>query len=198
MDINKGEIMTGVSRMISKVLKYTRKPLIFLICLLIAGCFPNGVKQIPKNTDIETHQFTNTPSQLTGHITITPTKPIIPTQQVSISPDPLMLPTYSVQEAKEAVLNYLQDNGGCEFPCLWGIDPRKSSLNHIEDVLSRFNKVNIPNEFVAEIIKYENQGGLTSILWNERLRTFVDFSYYINNGLIENIVLYAEFTQELE
>jgi hypothetical protein len=34
-----------------------------------------------------------------------------------------MIPTLSADEARMVMLDWLQNNGGCRLPCIWGLTP---------------------------------------------------------------------------
>ncbi len=62
-------------------------------------------------------------------------------------PAPTPLPTLSANEAETTILELLHDNGGCEFPCWWGILPGESSLQATRSFLETFDAIVIGNIF---------------------------------------------------
>jgi hypothetical protein len=51
------------------------------------------------------------------------------------------LPTLSSQQAVERVAALLSDNGGCQIPCWWGIEPNKTTWPEARHLLSPFSEI---------------------------------------------------------
>lgn len=67
-------------------------------------------------------------SEVSTHISVTPT--IVPSQTIS--------PTLSSTQTAEFIGSLYTNNGGCEFPCWWGIMPGRDTLQSVYDRLSPF------------------------------------------------------------
>jgi hypothetical protein len=108
--------------------------------------------------------------------TLTPTSPIWTPQ-----------PTLPADEAKLYILDLLQNNGGCQLPCWWGITPGQTTWLEAQAFLQRFAidisikdieenvriaYVQIPSPFDVPYITYLNQ------------------EYGIRNGIVETIQTY--------
>lgn len=150
----------------------------------------------PANPVQKTIEPTNAPITLTVSKTITPSPAVATEAQLLPSPSPNTLPAYKAEEAKGTILNLLRDNGGCQLPCIWEVNPSQTSVKQVKDFLSRFGKLEENTSFYSNSNVYDSFGDLTTILWNEHLRTFINFSYYQNSNLVESSILYIEFTQE--
>ena len=181
------------SKLIEKISHIT----IYLVCfLLFAGCMVPNKTLLPTNPAQKTIEPTNTPKTLIVSKTITPSLRVTTGAQILPSLSPRILPTYTADEAKGIIQNLLQDNGGCQLPCVWKVIPSQASLNQVKDFFSKFGKLEENKSFYSNSNVYDSFGDLTTILWNEHLRTFINFSYYQNNNLIDSSILYIEFTQE--
>lgn len=179
------------------ITKASRNILLFL-CLILTGCF---AKEATKTPTVEKTQapFTaalekprNTERPPMSRVTETAMPNITSTSIVNL------LPTYSLEDTRARVQSLIQDNGECQFPCVWGIDPISTRPESANELVTRFGNNEIPKEFFVEARKHENSAGITSVIWNNNLRTFIDFSLYENQEEIENIVFYVEFTEELK
>ncbi len=51
---------------------------------------------------------------------------------------PTALPTFSPTQVAEVVREMYEDNGGCELPCLWGIEAGKTQIHDIQGQLNQF------------------------------------------------------------
>jgi hypothetical protein len=141
---------------------------IFLMTLLsgifIAGCSPptsitnetaHAVSLSPSSTmatslipaETETPAVTNT---LSATFTpVAPTFTISPTCTQSL-PTPTRLPTVQAEEAEIRILELLRNNGGCDFPCWWGIIPGETNLQTARSFLETYESISISNIFDAD------------------------------------------------
>jgi len=79
-------------------------------------------------------------------LTTSPTSPSIPTPTVKV-PIPSPLPTLPPAEAEAVILDLLQGNDGCLFPCWWGLTPGKTSVQTARPFLERFAELAVANVF---------------------------------------------------
>ena len=151
--------------MISLSKKFT--PLILVILLL--GLFSAGCSSSPPITNEPAYTVFHSPSSIvtnslppeysetptltyTQAATFTPVMPaftITPTFTPSL-PTPTPLPTLPADEAETTILELLHDNGGCAFPCWWGILPGESSLLTTQSFLEAYESISISNIFDAD------------------------------------------------
>lgn len=183
--------------MTSKLIeKFNRITIALFALMTIAGCIPPSKTYIPTNSINQTIVMTNTPKPLLIPKTITPSMEITPRDKPTLFASPDILPTYIPSDAKSIIQNLLRDNGGCRLPCVWGVVPSKTSVKETKDFLLRFGKVEETNSFYVDINTYDYSGDMTTILWDENLRAFINFSYYQKDNLIDSSVLYMEFTKD--
>lgn len=127
-----------------------------LVCLVVAACQWSSASTLaPTRTS---HRMTEYPFRSTQGtseekpakiLTLTPTTtPTVtvtrmPTSTVTLTPDPSSapdpaLPTLEPTQAKARVTELFQTNGGCPFPCWWGILPGKSTWKEAERIVIPF------------------------------------------------------------
>lgn len=100
-----------------------------VICLLVVlslqilvACSKNVQPEIVENMPvIKNTEVVTTP---------TPFPTLMPT------PSPIPLPTLTTQEKSDRVVKLQKDNGGCTFPCWWGITPGVTTWEEAEKILS--------------------------------------------------------------
>lgn len=121
---------------------------------------------IETNEPIPSDSFTSSPTSL-------PTSALASTQLPTLT----ILPTLSVEEAKTSLLSLSQNNGGCQFPCLWGFTPGQSSIEVLKNSLSRFGQINNPQEFYSEFSWHGNLGGLSFGIWEDGQELIGEFGH---------------------
>jgi hypothetical protein len=100
-----------------------------VICLLtvlflqiLVACSKNIQPVIVENTPITKNTI--------AVMTLTPFPTFTP------SPNPIPFPTLTAQEKIDQVVKLKKDNGGCTFPCWWGITPGVTTWEEAERILS--------------------------------------------------------------
>jgi len=68
---------------------------------------------------------------------------VTPLPKTDPSPTPSPIPTLIPQVAIETVNSLLENNGGCELPCWWGITPGKTTLSDAHRKLAAFTDMKI-------------------------------------------------------
>lgn len=124
-----------------------------LLIVLGSSCSGERVPQSPNmvETSPEPPFTVGSPSStpalrpsITTTMTFTPLPSTTSTQQPSLTPRPTKtptvtpLPTLSPQEAQALVADLLQNNGGCQLPCWWGIVPGETSWEIARQFLATF------------------------------------------------------------
>ena len=146
-----------------------------LVLLLTIGCssWTSQEFSTPEPTRISLPMpITITP--LPALKTAIPTK--LPTPELStLTPQP----TLSAEDTKSFVLNLLQNNGGCQLSCLWGMIPGQVSTSAFNDFMAHFSNQKTNNIFVA-IQDFDQIGGFDLIYWENTIDINIDFSYYKN------------------
>lgn len=96
--------------------------LLVLSLQILAACSNNAQPEI-----------VDTPSVVKNtEVVVTPTP--IPT--LTSTPSPMPLPTLTAQEKIDRVAELQKDNGGCTYPCWWGITPGLTTWEEAEAILS--------------------------------------------------------------
>jgi len=88
-------------------------------------------------------------------------------------------PSLSAEEAKALVFGLLKDNGGCQFPCLWGLTPEKTDNQTFSVFISQFSPLVSPDVYMS-VDDFGNVGGFTFSYRENNIHTVADFSYYKN------------------
>lgn len=110
-------------------------PFLFTFAFLLAACAENMAAETPEAAT------SSTPTKI--HATNTPPPP-------SITPSPTF-EALSSEEAQARVDELLETNGGCEYPCWWGIKPGETSFHDtvaILDPLSYDSSINNTNYYL--------------------------------------------------
>jgi len=103
---------------------------ILIGAVYLAGC----TARVPSPSPIPTISETATPEpSLTPSPTLTPTATRTARPTATTSREPL--PTLPPAEALEKVRELLETNGGCTFPCWWGITPGETNWEEVVDTL---------------------------------------------------------------
>jgi len=118
---------------------------------------------------------------------IVPTTTLFSTQTATVVPHiiPTPLPTLTNETAKEALSQFVQANGGCQLPCLFGLTPGVSSLVEARAFLLYFllNKhpLDLQDNRVGITSRTEKYGGGIRLLFR-----YEDVSVSVSLGLLTN------------
>jgi hypothetical protein len=123
---------------------------------------------------------------------------------VSITPSPTLEqptpspePTLTNADAKNLVINLLQNNGGCQLPCIWGITPKKTALQDTVNFVTIFGNSSLENDFevdtnIRDIAAGGNsEGGTSANIWNMTYSTYISFGYYGKDNRLERLTLFS-------
>ncbi len=105
--------------------------------LLLLGI---GCRLIPQATT------TLSPILTEANTVTSPASALIPISTVAVD-TPSLLPTLPPAEAEAMILSLLKDNGGCLFPCWWGVTPGKTTNETARNFLEKFVAVANANIF---------------------------------------------------
>lgn len=105
-----------------------------------------------------------------------------PTSTITIVKTPIIL---SETERQDLILKLLDENGGCEMPCLWGITPGISTWNETKDLLEEKGLLVGAPIKANDLNIYGIVGGLTI----EGVKIHDGFGEM--NGLVETISIQA-------
>ncbi len=156
-----------------------QKALLILMIFFLSGCSwkrSTSEPQFPLSTPTHTLQ----PSPMRSTPTHTPTI-IVQTSNNSLlnSPQPRSTPrpTFSTDQAKNFLLELIQQPGGCRFPCFWGLIPGKTSLKTAQQFVSQFGNTVTKNIEVSSH-DYGDVGGASLAYTINSIHVVVNFSYY--------------------
>ena len=181
--------------------------LIIILLCLVFGCQSEDSPTIsPHPTDIDAHlQLTETKVQSTK--TIQPTEAEIPVvteiSEIKAPTDivipessiPTSIPTLTTENAISLVQELLETNGDCQFSCIWGLEPGKSSLFETQTFLSQLGILMFQSGFNEDeqigyaILRVPDENDLL-------LNIFITFG--ADKGILEWVGLSAEMNQETD
>ena len=121
-------------------------------------------------------------------VTTLPTSASKPTPTIKI-PTLSPLPTLPPTEAEAMILDLLQDNGGCLFPCWWGLTPAKTSTQTLKSLLEKFTANSLRTTF------YEDVGSASWLIKKNGLvlDVIVSFTYdRVLTGTVESFRITTE------
>jgi hypothetical protein len=147
----------------------TSNIIVTLLCIIILSGCQNG-KQTPSTT-ILIASPTPIPNDTVTESLILPTETLQPLSTV--------VPTLTLQEAMSKIDNLVADNGGCNFPCVWGLVPGETINNAWNFINSLGNHPASGTGLV--IYQDESAGGFTYSIDDNEVINFVSFSYYSND-----------------
>jgi hypothetical protein len=157
-----------------KQFKYSLFSLFALILLM--GC----------NTRASSHASpTVTPSPIPSTTTPTSTPTFTPTFHLTTTPTFTYAPTLPAEQVQENVFAMLKSNGGCKFPCWWGIIPGQTPWQKT-DISLRQIGLNLTFDSIAKMF-YD-------IEWfvGEESGVLNSYEVYVNNGVVSFIKISSE------
>lgn len=163
------------------------------ICLLASsvGCITSPPIVMPTPTSFkEPSSETDTPTPVAMHEPAT--KAITQT----------LVPTLSFQESEEEILKLLQNNGGCHFPCWWGLTPGETNHEVAEISLQKlitdsssfdfYDKVSGGSWFIKRndlildlIVSFTHDRVLVDVI--EGLRVTIEVKKELKDGVYETV-----------
>jgi hypothetical protein len=114
-----------------------------------------------------------------------PTKISTPTRKITTEPTDTPkptatwtpIPTYSLDQAYQQITNWVDDNGGCQLPCLWGFTPGKTSLEDMDHLYATFEEMYLSEDIGIWVSRHDDRGGLSLIIYSDDTQTNIDMSY---------------------
>jgi hypothetical protein len=96
----------------------------------------------------------------------------------------LGIPLMSPEEMRARVADLLEDNGGCQLPCWWGITPGKTTWEEANDILGGFNPPGKP---------MDRPDGSWTMYFHTPFteKGPITHSYSVKDGLVTEIEIYA-------
>lgn len=171
--------------------------------LLLAGCAPLPVSvqtQTPSPSPLlvqtsSSRLKTITPVPLLTSMPKIPT-PTLTSTETSPTLTPTLVPTLSIEDMRALILGFMQNNGGCDLPCLWGLTPGQTDLGGLSMFLEQFGEVQTAKTKLHKS-DYDRVGGIDLFVSQENLVYLVDLDYYRSPGNLAQLVLTANLFEEL-
>jgi len=88
------------------------------------------------------------------------------------------IPTYSLDEAYQQITNWVEDNGGCQLPCVWGFRPGQTDHEQIQQLHSVFDDMYLSETVGIWVDDFDDQGIITLIYHEGDVQTNIDMLYY--------------------
>lgn len=154
---------------------------LLVVALLIGAIYLAGcTARVPSPSPTPIISKTPTPSP-----TLMPTATRTDRSTATATREPL--PTLPPAEALEKVRELLETNGGCTFPCWWGIEPSRTSF------MTVFNQFSPLTTFIA-IKKTDDMGSLDAEfrfpVSETNSNQELTITYKVVNGIIQLIEIY--------
>jgi len=99
----------------------------------------------------------------------------LPTQ---IFKSPIPQPPLTMSEAENVILKLVDDNGGCNLPCIWGLEPGVSSVTHVNEIHTTFAPEYVSDELLIKVNDFDDVGGITYISWADEFQITAHMSFY--------------------
>ncbi|MDH5508064.1 MAG: hypothetical protein OEZ02_12655 [Anaerolineae bacterium] len=109
------------------------------VLFLLVGCSPLATSA-PVDPNVSLQTDTPTPKPLATTTSKPTEQSILELKHNLDTPTVTPIPTLSSENAKKLVLELIADNGGCEYPCWWGITPGETLWADAHNFLSSFAK----------------------------------------------------------
>jgi hypothetical protein len=99
-----------------------------------------------------------------------------PSEQTATPVLSTQVPTFPPNVAQSTFYNLLQDNGGCQFPCWWGLTPGVTDMITFRSLLDTFESISVSN------IQSENGGYFNLHVQRENRIIELQVEYYSANS----------------
>jgi hypothetical protein len=96
------------------------------------------------------------------------------------------------KEAQERLNIILSDNGGCEFPCLWGITPGETYWDFTEVFLGSFQKIDADSQGFYENGAWPIYGTSLTFIDSQNRAIVSDLRITVGNEIVQRLNLYVE------
>ncbi len=179
----------------------------FLLVLISACSRPNLPTETPSPTSppASTHPFQISPTlTMTAEIKSIPTTLVTakpPTAIPTVIPTVILTealstalprPTLSGIEARSMLVGLLQDNGGCQLPCLWGFSPGATDAHTLSAWQQQWGNISVPKDIEV----FTNDLGPQFVLWNNRLSAFIWFTYSTDHDKADMLSMSVELHRQ--
>ena len=173
-----------------KALKMRVVFFILLLALLTGACqAPVSSNIVPTNTDLS-----STPSE---------GEPITVFPSTTQATTPTKLPSISANNTKEVLESFVQNNGGCQLPCVMGLTPGLSGTSESDVFIQYFRgnareAENLTNDIGVWSYLENNQGGISLRFFEENKSVSIGMAFIKSGSSIRQILVSGESYQYLE
>jgi hypothetical protein len=163
------------------------------VAVLIAVLFLVVSCSVPPATDYPTPATERTRNSSTAGA-VTPFATFAPTNILTQTPLPILPPTQVAEVVRELYTN----NGGCELPCLWRINPGVSTIQDVYDLFSQigsFRDITRPvDAFQTIAFTTSPPSDLVGIYDDDRWSFLVRVEYGVVVGFVAGVTVIEEFS----
>lgn len=132
-------------------------------------------------------QLSETPTSLPAEtITPTPLPVLIPTSTFTPSPTWTPLPTIPPEDVQSTILNWVETNRGCRYPCWWGIMPGETDWNSAKAFLNTIS----PKWWVPDSKDFVKVSFPLPDNWSYTSKGGAEF--YVKDGIVESIQTFTD------
>ena len=154
------------------------------ITILLTGCGIDSGSQAtlasPSGFSGPTERENSSSTMTVGNAVVPSTTPRSTPFPTAISTYSTAVPTFTVEEENEKILNLLQDNGECDLPCIWGVYPDEEHVDINQAFFQQFQNY-------LDAGRYEARKGGSLIVDNQRMQ----FEKINSEGMLQvNMILY--------
>jgi hypothetical protein len=117
------------------------------------------------------------------------------TVEIKIDPNNSIIEANLIQNK---ISSLLTDNGGCKFPCIWGITPGKTSLQDAKSLINDMGNTTISDKLdIVSTINAGKSGNSHITLGGfSGINSGIEYAYLEENNNIVNVTLTGEFRRE--
>lgn len=156
--------------------------IMFMISASLAGCLESQLSTTSPSTDASSSPVP----------TITLTLPV-PTSTATHTPSPTAVPTMFPEQAQATILGWLKNNGDCLLPCVWGLEPERTTTQMRINLLSPFGNVEGEDFGIGRTSDDENPGGIGYSYQSDKTHYLtISLDYYEENGYVTNLTLLTD------
>lgn len=167
--------------------------IILPLAILLTACYPLA-------------RSAQTPEPMVLPTTITPSAsipPVLATPSPTARPTPTALPPFSTDTAKSVLGRFVQENGGCQLPCILGLTPGVSNQVDLDSFIQYFQEHahdsrdlvdNVNVEFYVE----DAQRFASVYFFTNTVGVSVHGAYEVSQGVIRRASLSSASMQYFE
>jgi hypothetical protein len=147
--------------------------LVILLALVACNSSTSSLNETPTSLPTETPTPTNTPI-------------VLPSPTIKPSPTWTPLPTIPPENVQDTILDWIETNRDCSYPCWWGIVPGETDWNTAKALLDTIS----PQWWIPD------NGDFVEVIFplpdNWRYDSKGSADIYINDGMVESIRAFTD------